>query len=257
MKKALIIGINYVGTSCALNGCWNDAYSMRDHLEKSGFNGGNIRIMTDEPHLIKTENYPSKSNMIAAISKFITESTSGDHLVFHYSGHGGSMPDYNGDELDGRDECIFPRDGSIVDDVLRRLLVDQLPEGVKLRCIMDCCHSGTGMDLPWRYDVRNRMSQVHNKDIQESKLCRPGTDIVCISGCQDRQTSADAWIDRRAQGALTANFIKVSSSCQKGMLWKDFITVLQWKLSKDGYEQIPQLSLAQCEAKNQTFDFRE
>ena len=34
MKKALLIGINYVGTNSELNGCINDIYSMKNYLEK-------------------------------------------------------------------------------------------------------------------------------------------------------------------------------------------------------------------------------
>ena len=34
----------------------------------------------------------------------------GDNLFMHYSGHGGSMRDDNGDEKDGMDETLVPLD---------------------------------------------------------------------------------------------------------------------------------------------------
>jgi hypothetical protein len=34
----------------------------------------------------------------------------GDHLFFFYSGHGSQMVDEEGDEEDGRDECLVPLD---------------------------------------------------------------------------------------------------------------------------------------------------
>lgn len=53
--------------------------------------------------------------------------------------------------LDGLDETILPADytasGQILDDDLYRILVLALPRGCRLTGIMDCCHSGTGMDL--------------------------------------------------------------------------------------------------------------
>lgn len=44
-----------------------------------------------------------------------------NRYFFHFSGHGGRMKDYDGDEDDGYDETIYPVDhatyGQIVDDV--------------------------------------------------------------------------------------------------------------------------------------------
>ena len=58
-----------------------------------------------------------------------------DSLFLHYSGHGGSTKDLDGDEEDGQDEYICPVDfksaGTIVDDELKVLLSKQLPKGVR------------------------------------------------------------------------------------------------------------------------------
>jgi hypothetical protein len=47
--------------------------------------------------------------------------TACNRFFFHFSGHGGRMKDYDGDEDDGYDETIYPVDhavyGQIVDDV--------------------------------------------------------------------------------------------------------------------------------------------
>ena len=58
-----------------------------------------------------------------------------DSLFLLYSGHGGSQRDGSGDEADGRDEYMCPVDISsgarILDDELKALLSDNLPEGVR------------------------------------------------------------------------------------------------------------------------------
>jgi hypothetical protein len=55
-----------------------------------------------------------------------------------------------GMEEDGYNETICPVDmRQIVDDELWSCLVYSLPSGVRLTAIMDCCHSGTGLDLPF------------------------------------------------------------------------------------------------------------
>lgn len=77
----------------------------------------------------------------------------GDSLVFHYSGHGSRQRNYTGDEVDGYDETLCPLDfetqGMIVDDEINAAIVRPLPRGVKLHAIVDSCHSGTVLDLPF------------------------------------------------------------------------------------------------------------
>jgi len=53
-----------------------------------------------------------------------------------------------------QDETILPTDyksaGMIVDDELNALMVQPLQYGVMLHALIDACHSGTAMDLPYR-----------------------------------------------------------------------------------------------------------
>ncbi|CAN0461212.1 unnamed protein product, partial [Discosporangium mesarthrocarpum] len=69
-------------------------------------------------------------------------------------GHGGSVADKTGDEEDMKDETMIPADyqeaGQIKDDEIFAKLVKKLPEGVTLTVIMDCCHSGSILDLPYK-----------------------------------------------------------------------------------------------------------
>jgi metacaspase-1 len=245
--RVLCIGINYLDNPRnQLRGCWNDVDSVVAYAKKEGAKDADITIMKDTPELKGTDRYPNCDNIVNQIQKFISSLKSGDKAIFHYSGHGGSVEDRNGDEKDGLDECIYPCDlEEILDDDLRMLLVDSLPDGVKLRCILDCCHSGTGMDLPYRYLSFSKV---------EKEARASGKDIMCISGCKDAQTSADAYINSKSQGALTASIIKVTSSKHTLWRWKDFLTVLQHELSVSGYSQIPQLSFCHSDAYKSIFD---
>lgn len=53
-----------------------------------------------------------------------------------------------GTERDGYDETIMPVDykknGQIIDNIIFRELVAPLKSNVRLTCLIDCCHSGTG-----------------------------------------------------------------------------------------------------------------
>jgi len=78
-------------------------------------------------------------------------------------GHGGQTKDLDGDEEDGYDEVIYPVDfrtqGHIVDDDMHNILVRPLQPGVRLTCIMDSCHSGSALDLPYIYSTQGVLKE--------------------------------------------------------------------------------------------------
>ena len=84
----------------------------------------------------------------------------GDVLFFHFSGHGAQEEDPHGYEEDGMNETILPVDfqraGMISDDAIAEKIVHNLPEGVRLTALMDSCHSGSGLDLPFVWQPQGR-----------------------------------------------------------------------------------------------------
>lgn len=236
--KALLIGINYTGTSSQLNGCINDVIHMNEHLKTHGYT--DIKMLRDD---LSAENKPTYDNIIAGF-KWLTDGATADSRLFvHYSGHGSYIADKSGDEIDGNDECICPLDynsaGFIIDDDLKRYLVDPLPAGAKLNALFDCCHSGTVLDLKYNVKVRlqGRKTRI-NIDI-DNHYTDSNADICLFSGCKDNQTSADAWEERKFQGAMTFGYLKTYID---GITYSDFITKLTAFLKSSGYQQIPQMS---------------
>merc|ERR1712063_24596 len=138
--------------------------------------------------------------------------SSGDKLFFHYSGHGTQVADTDGDEEDGMDEALCPADfrvnGVIVDDLLHEVLVRKVPAGVQLTAIMDCCHSGTVLDLPYIYQAKGDKPKESIKVEKKKKKSKKKKDkdkkdrdkpklkekedhgdgfVVMFSGCDDSQ----------------------------------------------------------------------
>jgi len=221
MKRAFLCGINYIGTSSALNGCINDINNINNFLVKNcGYDPKNITIMTDDA---KCQRKPTKENMEAGIRALSVGCKAGDTIVFYYSGHGSDIKDSNGDESDGRDNVLVPLDyesrGIITDDWLFTNLASVLPAGVTLWVFTDCCHSGTMMDLqynlqcnsvcknpkPIKYNSADWSNQF-GMSTERNKLTT--ADVYLFSGCLDPQTSADATIRNQAQGAFTACFLE-------------------------------------------------
>jgi hypothetical protein len=70
---------------------------------------------------------------------------------------------------------------------------------------MDCCHSGSMLDLPFTY----MPGDAPRTDAPAAPT--QGPRIVCLSGCKDEQTSADApdAAAKEHRGALTAALLRV------------------------------------------------
>jgi hypothetical protein len=150
-KKALCIGINYIGQQAALRGCINDARNIERFLcERFGYKREDIVVLTDDQQ--DPRSIPTRSNMIKAMQWLVTGAQPNDSLFFHYSGHGGQTKDMDGDEADGYDEVIYPVDfkkaGHIVDDEMHDIMVKPLLPGCRLTAIYDSCHSGSALGKP-------------------------------------------------------------------------------------------------------------
>jgi hypothetical protein len=163
--KALLIGINYKGQKAELSGCHNDVAAMKAYIMSEGF--------TDTIETMKTlcddgiHDDPTAKNICDAFKWLVEDVKEGCSLFLHYSGHGGSIADDNGDEKDGKDETIVPLDyltvGHIRDDDMYKMLVAHLPVGVDFTIVMDCCHSGSVIDLPYVLSVSNELvEQIEN-----------------------------------------------------------------------------------------------
>jgi hypothetical protein len=65
---------------------------------------------------------------------------------------------------DGYDETLVPLDyasaGQIRDDDLFKVLVGSMPAGVTVTCVMDCCHSGTVLDLPFQFIANGESNEM-------------------------------------------------------------------------------------------------
>lgn len=244
-KKALLIGINYVGSRSELRGCANDCATSVGILKKHfGFRDSNIRFLTDAKE-VGGDHRPTKTNILKYMSWLVTDAKPGDHLFFHYSGHGSQVRDYNGDEQDGKDEVICPSDygsqGFIVDDQIFDTLVKPLPAGCKLFAIMDCCHSGTIMDLKFSFSPEKQNRQISQTG---NKSC--DAHVVIISGCRDEQTSADAFIGGAYAGAMTAAFATCLTQWfqvhKRYPKYKKLVNLMYDYVQQNRYSQRPQIN---------------
>lgn len=268
VKKALLVGINYPGTSNQLNGCVNDIirmnYMITNHF---GFTENkNKRMLTD--------NSATTKNILRRLEWLVDGAKPGDVLLFHYSGHGSQMVDTDYDldeEPDGLDEIICPidlnwRDKVIKDDDFARIFAN-LPDGVNLTVVLDCCHSGTGLRgslqnpylpqspnkdrvLAMPIDIENRafdkQLQVKPRGIYTDRTVQTIEDQkgILLSGCRSDQTSADAWIQNvgKYMGAMTHFLTQTLKDNNYDLDYQTLITKTSQTLEFFGYSQRPELN---------------
>jgi len=166
----------------------------------------------------------------------------GDALFFHFSGHGAQQEDPHGYEEDGMNETILPIDfksaGMITDDQISDMIVKHLPEGVRLTAVMDCCHSGSGLDLPFTW--------VPGRGWQEAvNPYHSAGDVQMFSGCEDDDTSSD--VSSRygaAGGAMTTAFCDVLRN-NPAPPYPVLMDLLHQQLRRNRMKQRPQLTSTQ------------
>ena len=263
-KRALLIGINrYQIAGADLRGCVNDVEDLSAALiEFHGFKKGDITVLTDGA--------ATKKAMQSGIKKLVGDSKKGDVAVLHYSGHGSNVPDDNADEADGRDEILCPTDldwnDPLRDDWLRTTF-DRLRAGVRLTAIMDCCHSGTNtrailppdapvkeryLPSPWGLAAVESGRSIPRKVTSElrrsARATRKAKDIVAadlpevlITGCRDTQTSADAFINGRYNGALTYGLVDAIRQAKGQLTYRELHDRVSQTLKAKDFDQVPQL----------------
>lgn len=246
-RKALLVGINYNGTADELRGCINDTTNMAMFLKKRGFKDNEIRILSEN-----ADDLPTKHNIIKGLKWLLENEKDEDMtLVFQYSGHGSWVYDKNNDEEDGRDECLVPLDykknGMLFDDDLKILLEENMTSNNKLFAIIDACHSGTMLDLKHNIKFYNAQQGKFKLDltIENHKNSIKGQ-VIALSGCEDKQKSIDAKMNRKFQGVLTYAFLLALKEIKRQEETEDYMNIMQYiykTLKTDySYKQNPSMS---------------
>lgn len=215
---SLHIGLNYVdpnhysGWDGKLTAAEYDANDMFLITKSEGIQAS--KLIRDEA---------SRDNVIFEIRKAASVLSPNDLFIISYSGHGGQLPDVNGDEDDGMDETWCLYDGQLVDDELS-LLWSTFKKDVRILVVSDSCHSGTVTKM-----IRNNILKLeigfinkfmpseiesttyfNNKEFYDEILTNIKNvdsldiqaNVKLISGCQDNQLSADGSFNGRFTGAL-------------------------------------------------------
>lgn len=255
LKRALLIGVNYIeDPSNRLAGCINDIKNIEAKLRQTNPGCREYRILRDDSTdpLLK----PSRKNIMDGIAWLVKGLKSGESVFFHYSGHGGLTLDISGDEKTNYDSCIYPIDGGsvemITDDELKVNLVNKIPKGCKCFAVLDCCHSGSALDLRYMFSAPE-----YGKILvaQDDSYPKTAGSVIFLSGCEDRQTAADTVDSKNTpSGALTNALLETWKRHGVNIKFKYLLWDIRTSLKTNGYEQIPQLSCSNSLSLSDVFN---
>lgn len=219
---SLHVGVNivdpdhYGGWEGPLSSCENDADTMRDIAKKQGF----------ETHQLKTDK-ATRATVTKAIKDAASELAEGDFFLLTYSGHGNRIPDFDGDEDDGKDDTWCLYDGQLLDDEFR-VLFAEFAKGVRVLMVSDSCHSGTmlrsvqqtpGETVQDDFTISRMMPRTAARDVSrrnrafyqdiQRNLPNPRPPLKArirlLSGCQESEQS----FGNKVTGRFTAAVKKV------------------------------------------------
>ena len=158
-KRSLLIGCNYRKTPDAqLKACHDDVRSIKDFLVNVyGFPETNdlMTVLMDD----KQHEHPTHKNITSAFKKLAEKSQPGDAVFVLFTGHGCRVLDSPIDsDVESYDEALIPSDhensGIIRDTLIFKTLFAPMKKGVTVTCIIDCCHTGVMIDLPYLWTTK-------------------------------------------------------------------------------------------------------
>jgi hypothetical protein len=95
-RRAVLIGINYVGQEGQLTACHDDCRNVAEYLTTvQGFDPNQMLILMDDGE----HTAPTKANIVRAFELLALYSQPGDVVFVSFSGHGGRVKDVSGDEV--------------------------------------------------------------------------------------------------------------------------------------------------------------
>lgn len=213
-----------------LTGCAVDARAVAHYLHNDlGVPQEQIRLLTcsgdgpepDEPE----EHRPTYSRLVAALKDLATQASTGDQVLFYFTGHGTRVPtlipEVKGyDELD---ECLVPSDagtgGRLLRDVEIAALATQLADRkIYVTFFLDCCHSGGALKAPedevavrgvsFVDEVsRPTGSEVASREelaaVWQRSAGRPAPGTVLLAACRPGERALEVLLEGRKRGLFT------------------------------------------------------
>jgi hypothetical protein len=220
---SLHVGLNavdathYEGWDGTLTACEFDAADMAELARAVGYETTTLLTAA-----------ATRDAVIGAVQATASQMKAGDVFLLTYSGHGGQVPDFNGDEAlerpdDFIDETLCLFDGQLVDDELYALWAG-FPADSRVLVLSDCCHSGSNIKARLIDDlVANAMSPEERPRVMPvaiaARVARRNRDFY--KAISDKATTAFAGPVTREMALPVSASVRLISACQDNQVALD------------------------------------
>jgi len=179
-RKVLLISVSFAanGTSS-----YRDANNITT-IAKEKWDAKTL-ILTDNTKNIKSKDclkINNKKHFLLTLENQVKDFSKTHDVLFTISAHGYSRR--GGNEADHRDEYIRIGGQSVLDHEIRNSFYRYMDDSCLSLCLVDTCHSGTMLDLPWcSTDGKNF------KKVEQKLVIKPQS--FCISACNDNELAGE------------------------------------------------------------------
>ncbi|RII18126.1 hypothetical protein CUC08_Gglean002216 [Alternaria sp. MG1] len=251
--RALLIGINYYNVPGQKNllGSVLDVELVRQFIQKSRPTAKTVTLTASEPSKptqdVPTEDpklWPTRDNVIRNLEAILDESTAGDAVYIHFSGHGTTIPDpESAPRMYGHLALVLFSNtgrnyffhGEELADFLNRMVC----KGILVTLVLDCCFAGgvarskhdqdSLRAIPYNSILdSNNSTHVDNQLFDErirgarirSKWLTNPEGYVILAACGPQEENKEIQVKESKYGMLT--FVLVNAL---EILWKKGIEV--------------------------------
>eukprot|EP01060_Flectonema_neradi_P033493 TRINITY_DN5644_c0_g1_i1.p1 TRINITY_DN5644_c0_g1~~TRINITY_DN5644_c0_g1_i1.p1 ORF type:complete len:956 (+),score=154.13 TRINITY_DN5644_c0_g1_i1:168-3035(+) len=144
-SKSLLIGVGYRNTAYEIPDHVKNTHKMKAHLAENGFFGQQL-VLTDEDG--PEDRQPTHANILTAFQWLVEDAVPGNSLFLYFAGRSQHRAEHP------QNTDILPSDfdvaGAMPDTLITETLLRNLPDGVRLTVVADCCPDGQLIELPYK-----------------------------------------------------------------------------------------------------------
>lgn len=284
---ALIVGIdNYPQPEYRLNGCVNDATSIKEFLATRAADAAGQELAPPDFLFLDNEK-ATRQAIIDGFRKHLGQAGENDLVFFHFSGHGSQelAPDeFQRFEPDGLNETLVCYDSrlagqwDLADKEVALLLREIADRKAQITVVLDCCHSGSGTreatDLqfrsrhipprPKRRPLDSYLFTLPQLEKETGKLdpeahpagwgtWRGGAEHVLLAACRDNEKAKEWFVDGRQSGVFTHYLLDTLRRGRGEVTYRDVFQRASALVQANVSYQHPQLEAFPGTAENQPF----
>ena len=181
-RRALLIAINYNGTTMQLEGCTEDQQAVHAMLLQQGFQQSDIGLLNESTGIS-----PTRANIEAGLRWLVRQAQPGDVHFLHVASRGWQMQTRMpvGAADDGFDKYLVPLDyqteAVLSEADCKSIINDDLPAGAELVAVFDTTDSAVGLELAFHWDPAHAGWKLSGAAAPADPLAAKHGTILCFS----------------------------------------------------------------------------